>query len=172
MKRTIVLAALALVSLGSCKKEQIKNEVPEITQTLKSDGSLWDQFIDFITIEVDIIFGTRTLLVIDGKVVPTPCTGSGLCEIKVSGNSGGSTGDVLADVALIDDELVFGFKKSTLTAQEILTYFPNGQFNLPVDKELPIELTNALNIPAGRTISAGLYEIVYENSDYILVNFN
>lgn len=171
-----LLFVLPFVALMGCEKEVITNPTSAtLTGVYKDDGdkSLWDKFVDWITIEIEIKFGQNTVVYGPNGPFIAECINSGLCYVKVSGNNGGNSGnsDANAQIAVIDGSIVIGFDKNSTTTQLIQENFSNGVINVSEDIVLPESICQELNLSIGTFIPAGSYFISYENDDFILVSF-
>jgi|SaaInl3SG_22_DNA_1037383.scaffolds.fasta_scaffold06039_3 hypothetical protein len=113
-------------------------------------------------IDIDIEFGERLLVIVDGKPVPSECYNGGLCELNISvGSTYSQDSNIQTTVGTIgyESDVLFMRVESSDISNENIPYLNGTHINLNQGLELSSEICDELGLSVPYTIAAGDYEI-------------
>ena len=113
-------------------------------------------------IEIDVEFGERTVMFIDGKAVESGCVSSGLCSlhIGVGGNHTGDGNNMTTTGRMGYEEGILYMSISNTDLQnEGITQLDAATINLAASLTLEDEIAADLGLSVPYTIESGDYEV-------------
>lgn len=171
MKNRILTFASALILIGgisSCSTKDSSDQALKkpVAVVRKSDSGILDKIKGFLKKKVRVVleFGHNEP---DGMGGVDECVYKGLCKAEVEVELGIATNG--AGGYGLNGDFLFMFEKSTMTNGQISYQFNNNEFDLVDGITIPQE--GIYQGTSDHDLSAGIYEVVYEDSEVIVVNF-
>lgn len=171
MKNRILIFASALILAGgmvSCSNNDSSNQALKkpVAVDRKADSGILDKIKGFLKkkVRVALEFGHNEP---DGMGGINECVYKGLCKAEVEVELGISTNG--AGGYDLNGDFLFMFEKSTMTSGQIAYQFDNNEFDLVDGITIPQE--GIYQGTSDQDLTAGIYNVVYEDSEVIVVNF-
>lgn len=164
-----LLALSITLSLVSCSKNQNESLRIHPSDNLilqKDEGSLFDKIKGFLKkkVRVDVEFGhPEPNAAGDGSI----CVYRGICKAEVELELGIATN--AAGGYDLNGDFLFMFEKATMGQGDLDYHFDNNQFDLVTG--ITIGQAGIYQGTADHVLNPGIYDVVYEDSEVIVVNF-
>ena len=156
---SILALAFGAMTLFSCSKEDIIQEIqPE--KSLENAPNNKKMLLLFGFIEIE--FGNRQGVIIDGEWVESSCLNSGLCKITIDLGAPPANGGSGA-IGLVDGVLMMEIDKTSMSSETIATNFSGSTIKVGAEIILSSETCSDAGLPDGYTISTGDYPFVDDN---------